>query len=97
MSFQIGQRVRILWVNNPLNGSLVGKETHITHVEENLKWNDEAGHGPGYVLALTRANYFIETQLELVVPDGAKPGNWETLLDIWVPEELADKIKRPQG
>lgn len=92
MALEIGQRVTIVSVSNTQNNPWVGKQTHITDV-----WYGEGMNQPLYTLAITRTVYFIEEQLVLIVPESSKAGDWATLLDVWVPAELADKIKRPQG
>lgn len=30
--------------------------------------------------------------IEPIIPDGAKPGNWETLKDIWTPAKLKESV-----
>lgn len=92
--YKVGQRVRIIWVNLPDNKHLIGVESHITSVTENVPWSDTSRYygtdEPGYKLAVKICNegrgYWTADQLEPILPDGASPSEYSY-------EELLEQLK----
>lgn len=94
--FFVGQRVRVIRAS--CSPHLVGREAIIQAVEVRGKACTKGGLME-FIGVRTNLKNFRGTphvaqldNIEPIIPDGAKPGNWETLKDIWTPAKLKESV-----
>lgn len=98
--FFVGQKARIIAVRDEKNRYLIGKECRILAPHEwggVFGWEvDIDGIGPFRSRVDPKGNpyphWLAEDHLSPIIPDGAKPGNWETLKDLWTPAKLKESV-----
>lgn len=93
--YSVGQRVRIKWAHKPANQHLVNMESHIVEVREHMTWIGMTSEGAGYKLAVVTpvGGWWMQEQLEPIIPDGAKPSEFKDVNELLDSLQLEEVVR----